>query len=89
MLGSNELIIIFLIVLIVFGSTKIPQLGKGLGEGIRNFKAGLKVDDAPPAETPAAPPVAAATPVAPKQLPSQVESVQDSPSTPAGSNTGA
>jgi sec-independent protein translocase protein TatA len=49
-LGFQELLLIFLIVLIIFGSTKLPQLGKGLGEGIRNFKRGLKGDEPPALE---------------------------------------
>ena len=44
-LGFQELLLIFLIVLVIFGSTKLPALGKGLGEGIRNFKRGIKGDD--------------------------------------------
>ena len=34
--------IIFLIIIVLFGASKIPQIGKGLGEGIRNFKKGIK-----------------------------------------------
>lgn len=45
-LGFQELLIIFLIILVIFGASKLPQLGRGLGEGIRNFKKGLKGDDA-------------------------------------------
>ncbi len=41
-LGTTELIIILVIVILIFGVNKIPQLGKGIGEGIRNFKASLK-----------------------------------------------
>jgi sec-independent protein translocase protein TatA len=41
-LGPMELIIILVIVILIFGVNKIPQLGKGLGEGIRNFKSSLK-----------------------------------------------
>ena len=41
-LGPTELIIILIIVVLIFGVGKIPKLGKGLGEGIRNFKAALK-----------------------------------------------
>ncbi len=41
-LGPTELIIILIIVIIIFGVNKIPKLGKGLGEGIRNFKTALK-----------------------------------------------
>jgi sec-independent protein translocase protein TatA len=41
-LGMPELLIILVIVIFIFGVNKIPQLGKGLGEGIRNFKSSLK-----------------------------------------------
>ncbi len=41
-LGTGELLVILVIVVLIFGVNKIPQLGKGLGEGIRNFKASLK-----------------------------------------------
>jgi sec-independent protein translocase protein TatA len=41
-LGTGELIVLLIIVILIFGVNKIPQLGKGLGEGIRNFKASLK-----------------------------------------------
>ncbi len=41
-LGMGELLVILVIVILIFGVNKIPQLGKGLGEGIRNFKSALK-----------------------------------------------
>jgi sec-independent protein translocase protein TatA len=41
-LGGSEWIIILLIVVIIFGASRLPQLGKGLGEGIRNFKTSVK-----------------------------------------------
>ena len=41
-LGMSELVIILLIVIVIFGASRLPQLGKGLGEGIRNFKSSLK-----------------------------------------------
>ncbi len=44
-LGVPELIVIFLIVVVLFGATRLPQLGKGLGEGISNFKKGLRSPD--------------------------------------------
>ncbi len=44
-LGVGELVLIFLIVVIIFGASKLPQLGKGLGEGISNFKDGLRGKD--------------------------------------------
>jgi sec-independent protein translocase protein TatA len=39
--GVMELVLILLIVVVVFGASKLPQLGKGLGEGISNFRDGL------------------------------------------------
>lgn len=41
-LGVPELLLILAIVIIVFGAGKLPQLGKGFGEGIRNFKDAMK-----------------------------------------------
>jgi sec-independent protein translocase protein TatA len=40
--GVTELIIILVIVVLLFGANRLPQIGKGLGEGIRNFKTGFK-----------------------------------------------
>jgi len=40
-LGFPELFLILLIVVVLFGAAKLPQLGKGLGEGIANFRDGL------------------------------------------------
>lgn len=44
-LGITELLVILLIIVIIFGASKLPQLGRGLGEGIRNFKKGVRDDD--------------------------------------------
>ncbi len=41
-LGPTELIIVFLIVLVIFGAKKIPEIGSGLGKGITNFKKAMK-----------------------------------------------
>lgn len=43
-LGVPELLIILLIIVVIFGASKLPQLGRGFGEGIRNFRKGLKDD---------------------------------------------
>ena len=43
--GPWEIIIIALVVLLLLGGRKIPKLMKGLGEGIKNFKSGLKDAD--------------------------------------------
>ena len=45
-LGIQELLIIFVILLVIFGGSKLPLLGRGMGEGIRNFKRGLRGDEA-------------------------------------------
>jgi len=59
-LGAPELLIIFLVVLLLFGGSKLPELARGLGKAIRNFKEeaeGLKREiekaaESPPPETP-------------------------------------
>lgn len=50
LLQPTHLLVIFFIALLVFGPKKLPELGKGLGEGIRALKDGMK--DNPPAPTP-------------------------------------
>jgi sec-independent protein translocase protein TatA len=67
-LGVPELLLILVIALLLFGPKKIGDLGKGLGEGIRNFKTGL----AGPPEPEAKPP-SAAPPSAPPETKSVVE----------------
>jgi sec-independent protein translocase protein TatA len=44
-LGLPELLVILFIALLIFGPKKIGELGKGLGEGIRNFKSGISGSD--------------------------------------------
>jgi sec-independent protein translocase protein TatA len=44
-IGSTELIVIVLVVLLLFGGRKIPELMKGIGKGIREFKSGLNNPD--------------------------------------------
>lgn len=41
-LGTGEIILILLVVLILFGSKKIPELAQGLGKGIREFKKAMR-----------------------------------------------
>ena len=41
-IGMPELLIILVIVVLLFGTRKLPELGKGLGSGIRNFKNSMK-----------------------------------------------
>lgn len=44
-LGLPELLVILVIVIIIFGAGRLPQLGRGLGEGIQNFRSGLRGGD--------------------------------------------
>ncbi len=44
-LGLPELLVILLIVVIIFGAGKLPQIGEGLGKGIKNFRQAVKDED--------------------------------------------
>jgi len=54
-LGTQELVIILLIVVVLFGATRLPKIGSGIGQAIRNFKKGIKegeeIDVTPEKET--------------------------------------
>lgn len=41
-MGAPELLVILVLVVLIFGAGKIPELGRGIGEGISNFKRGLR-----------------------------------------------
>lgn len=41
-LGVTELVIILVIIIVLFGASRLPQIGRGLGEGISNFKKSVK-----------------------------------------------
>lgn len=57
-MGATELIVIALIIVLLFGASKLPELGRAVGEGVSNLKRGLREanDDpskpAPPADRP-------------------------------------
>jgi sec-independent protein translocase protein TatA len=68
-LSPMHLAIILLIVLVLFGGRKLPELMRGMGQGIREFKEGMR-DQPPPTNPPASTPVQnppAATPAEPKK----------------------
>ena len=44
-LGFGEILVILVVVLLIFGANKIPQLGDALGKGIRNFRKSQREDD--------------------------------------------
>lgn len=54
--GFGELVIILVIILLVFGVGRLPELGSALGEGIKNFRKGYRdsksLDVSPPTDTP-------------------------------------
>jgi len=41
-IGMPELLVILVIVIVIFGANRLPELGKGIGSAIRNFKDGMK-----------------------------------------------
>jgi sec-independent protein translocase protein TatA len=45
-IGMPELLIILAIIIVIFGANRLPGLGKGIGSAIRNFKDGIKGDEA-------------------------------------------
>jgi sec-independent protein translocase protein TatA len=82
--GWMELMLILVIVLIIFGAGKIPQLGEGLGKAIKGFKKSVNETDAidvtpPPSEAPEAPP---------SQVTQQVEQSHVAPPPPAPVQSG-
>ncbi|MBI1938557.1 MAG: twin-arginine translocase TatA/TatE family subunit [Ignavibacteriales bacterium] len=44
-LGATEIILIVLVLILLFGGKKIPELMKGLGQGVKQFKKGMHEDD--------------------------------------------
>jgi len=46
-LGMQELVIILLIVVVIFGAGKLPELGAGIGKGIKSFKKSMKEEEDP------------------------------------------
>ena len=66
-IGPLEIGIVLVIALIVFGPKKLPELGKSLGKGIREFKGSIGGGDEEPEETPARPPAIEPAPPADRQ----------------------
>ena len=51
MLGTQEIIVIALVILLLFGGKKIPELMKGLGKGVKSFKDGMNGTDSSDADS--------------------------------------
>lgn len=52
-LGMPELVVILVIVVIIFGAGKLPEIGSGIGKGIKNFKEATKKEEEPKKVEPA------------------------------------
>lgn len=50
-IGPREIVVILLVVMLLFGSSRIAELGKGMGEGIKNFKKSISDGGEKPART--------------------------------------
>jgi sec-independent protein translocase protein TatA len=50
-IGIPELLIILAIILLIFGASRLPEIGKGIGQGIKNFRSSMKdgIEDSPKA----------------------------------------
>src|SRR4051794_14141420 len=82
-LGAPELILILAVVVVIFGGTKLADLGGSLGKGIKEFKANVKDEEPatpPPAPAPVATPPASTIVVAPASAPITTE--QTTPAAP-------
>ena len=70
-LGMGEMILIFLVVLLLFGAKRLPEIGSSLGKGIREFKSSVREVESelkrPTYEAPPPPPQYAPPPAAPPQ----------------------
>ena len=75
-LGFTELILILVIVLIIFGAGKLPQLGEGLGKAIKGFKKSVHEAEAIESESQAASPEPATTPPPLTAAPEQAAKVE-------------
>ncbi len=50
-LGFPEMLLILVIIVLIFGTSRLPELGRGLGEGIKNFKKSVKESEDPDKKT--------------------------------------
>jgi sec-independent protein translocase protein TatA len=85
-IGFTELILILVIVLIIFGAGKLPQLGEGLGKAIKGFKKSVHEADAIETDTQAQPQV---TPAQPDSIAAQPGTVQPDGTSPVAERQAA
>ena len=71
-----HLIVLAVVAFLLFGAKRLPELGKGLGEGLKGFKEGIRGISDPPPPAPPAPPVQNVQQSAPPPPPAPVETKQ-------------
>ena len=87
-LGIGEILVILVVVLLLFGPSKLPQLGEALGRGIRNFrKATSEKDDSPQSESPTEQPPAELPQGSSAPRPPAAASVEPASAAPAPAST--
>jgi sec-independent protein translocase protein TatA len=84
-IGFGELLLIFIAALVIFGPKKLPELGKSLGQGIREFKKATQALTEEVTKAAVEDATAAAKPAAPQQSSAAVGSVTETPAASAGS----
>jgi len=75
LLQPTHLLVIAIVLLVLFGGRRLPELGKGLGEGLRGFKEGLKGINDPVSPAPAVQQTAVPVPPPPAAPPVETKSV--------------
>jgi sec-independent protein translocase protein TatA len=50
-IGLPEMLIILVIIVLIFGASRLPEIGKGIGQGIKNFKSSMKEADSETKQT--------------------------------------
>jgi sec-independent protein translocase protein TatA len=73
LLQPTHLLVIAIVLLVLFGGRRLPELGKGLGEGLRGFKEGLKGINDPVPPAPAVQQTAAPAPPPPAAPPAETK----------------
>lgn len=76
LLQPTHLMLIAIVLIVLFGARKLPELGKGLGEGMRGFREGLKGEPTPQAPAAQQQAAAPAQPAAPAAAPTTTETKQ-------------
>jgi sec-independent protein translocase protein TatA len=74
-IGTGELVILLVVLLLVFGAKRLPEMGRSLGKGMREFKEGVAGGHEPPVDEPAPPP-ARELPSASSELDSEESSAE-------------